>query len=100
MNANFASKPRPFLASRASGSVVLWCVAFERFSPRKLKVGLPRSSGGSSAGGLSLGRKALEAGGGLDQRAVNGEVLVREQPQRIRLAYHRVEELQGDDMLQ
>src|SRR5207249_7730521 len=51
-------------------------------------------------GRLVLGPEALEAGGGFDQRAVNGEVLVREQPQRIGLAHHRVEELHGDDMLQ
>src|SRR5207253_2057828 len=43
--ASLASNPRPFLANRASGSVVLWCVKFERFSPRKLTVGLPGSSG-------------------------------------------------------
>jgi hypothetical protein len=47
-------------AKRAWGSVVLWCVAFERFSPRRLTVGLPGSSGGgSSDGGVSLARKLL-----------------------------------------
>jgi hypothetical protein len=42
---SFASCP-PLVASRASGSVVDWCVSLLRFSPWNFTVGLPRSSGG------------------------------------------------------
>ena len=62
MKQSFASLPFPFLYSRASGSVVLWWVAFERFSPWKSTDGLPGSSsvvvGGSPSFGLKLFRLA------------------------------------------
>ena len=79
---------------------MLWWVAFERFSPWKLTVGLPGRRVGWSAGGSILGPEALETGGRLDQRAVDREVLVRQQPQRVGLADHLVEELLRDDVLQ
>jgi hypothetical protein len=53
------------------GALVLWCVAFERFSPRKLTVGLPGSSGGGLLGGPSLGRKLLRLAAAFDQCAVH-----------------------------
>src|SRR5258706_572049 len=54
---SFASWPTAFLYSRASGSVVDWCVSFRRDSPRKFTVGFFGSSGGG--GLLSFGRKLL-----------------------------------------
>src|ERR1051326_3046559 len=101
MNASFDSKPRPFLARRASGSVVRWWVAFERFSPRKFTVGLPGSSGWRLVGGrLVLRLEALQARRSLDERAVNREVLVREQAQRVRLADDLIEKLRCPHWLQ
>jgi hypothetical protein len=47
-----------------------------------------------------LGLEALQTGGRLDQRAVQGEVLVGEQPPRVRPANHLVEELLPDFVLQ
>src|SRR6266571_1350790 len=62
MNTSFASFPLPLRSRRASGSVVLSCVAFERFSPWKSTDGLPGSSsvlwGGSPSRGLKLFRLA------------------------------------------
>src|SRR5215207_3980360 len=93
MYASLASNPRPFLASCASASVVLWCLAFERFSPRKLTVGLPGSSGGgASAGGLSLGRKLFR----LAAASISVPSTVKcssdnKQPERIRVANYFVE---------
>ena len=56
-------------------------VSFERFSPRKLTSGL-RPCGGSVSirGAAVLGLEALHRGPGLDQRAINREVLIRQQP--------------------
>ena len=79
---------------------MLWCVAFERRSPRKLTVGLPGSSGGSLRWRLILGTEALQTGRGLDQRAIHGEVLIAEQVPLVGLPDHRVEELPGDVVLQ
>src|SRR3712207_3310700 len=59
MNASLASLPLPLRSRRASGSVVLAWVAFERRSPRKSTVGLPGSSTGSEGAASSLGRKLL-----------------------------------------
>ena len=41
------------------------------------------------------GLKALKTGPGLDQRAVHGEVLIREQPFALRDPHHDIEELRG-----
>src|SRR5436853_4307475 len=52
------------------------------------------------AGWLILGSEALEAGRGFDQRAVNSEVFVAQQPQLSRLKHHRIKELAGDVVLE
>src|SRR5438105_7801704 len=51
-------------------------------------------------GWLVLRPKALQAGGSLDQRAVDRKVLVRKQPQTVSLSDHLIEELQRDLLLQ
>ena len=50
---------------------------------------------GRSAAPVVRGPEVLEAGGGLDERAVDGEVLVREQPPRLALGQDRIEEALG-----
>src|SRR4051794_37727112 len=45
---------------------------------------------------LILGSKALETGGGLDQRTVYAEVLIAQQMQSLGLEHDRVEELAAD----
>jgi hypothetical protein len=66
--------------ARKSGSVVDWCVSFDRFSPWKFTVGLP----GSSAGGRSCGfspflRKVFRLAQVPISVPVDGEVLGRHQ---------------------
>ena len=55
-----------------------------------------RAAIGALAGWLVSRSEALEAGRGLDQRAVHGEVLIAEQVQLIGLRNHRVKEAAGD----
>src|SRR5713101_10003724 len=44
---------------------------------------------------LALGSKALEAGGGLDERSVHREVLVAQQVPLVGTAHHCIKELLG-----
>src|SRR3954469_3797098 len=59
-----------------------------------------RAAVGPLAGWLVSGSEALEAGRSFDQRAVNGEVFVAQQPQLSRLQHYRIKELAGDIMLE
>src|SRR6266567_4344190 len=98
MKTSLASLPGPLRHLRASGSVVLWWVAFERFWPWKSTqrlLGLP-PSGRFGGGGSSLESKALETRRCFDQGAVHTEMLVAQQVQSIGLEHHRVEELATD----
>ena len=90
MKTNLASFPLPLRIRRASGSVVLRWVVFDRFSPRKSTDGLPGSP--SVFGGSPFGFEALQARSRLNQRPVDGEVLVGEQPARVGPADNLVEE--------
>ena len=60
-----------FFARRLSGSVVDWCVSFERRSPWKLTVGLPGSSS-TVRGSCCPSREALLPSPRLEQGAVDG----------------------------
>src|SRR5512144_294022 len=86
--------PSPLRNSRASASVVERCVSFERFSPWKSRSPLRPGAGGVPE--PSFGRKLFGLAPGLDQRAVDREVLVRKQPFDLRLVEHGGEELRRD----
>src|ERR687884_340325 len=87
--------PRALRWSRASGSVVEACVALLRRSPRKPRSPLRPGPGGSSP--PPLGRpEALHAGPGLDQGAIDGEVLGREVSLHGRVDQDGAQEDAGD----
>ena len=74
MCARRLASPLLLRASRASGSLVDWWVALLRFSPLKSASGLRvPSSGGSPPSFLD---KGLVRGPGVDQRAIDAEMLV------------------------
>src|SRR5271169_1770998 len=86
-----ASLPGPLRKRRASGSVVEACVSFLRRSPWK-----SRSRVAARCGRLAravLRAKALQARPHLQQRAVDREVLARQQPFDLVLRQHRGQKL-------
>jgi hypothetical protein len=93
---SLASLPRPLRTSRASGLVVEACVALLRRSPWKSRAALRPPPAGGYAATCGSRPEALHAGEGLDQRAVDREVLVRKQRPDCGLAEHRLEEPGGD----
>src|SRR5207302_7724982 len=101
MKQSLASIPGPLRYSRASGSVVLWCVSLERFLPRKSTGALPPAAHRPAIGHAAAIRRflrleALHRSPRLDQRAVDREVLARQQSLDPRLGQHRGQKLAGD----
>ena len=94
MKQSLASLPLPLRNSLASGSVVEACVSLVRCSPWKSRS--PLRPGRRRLAAAVLRPEALHAGPGLDQRAVDREVLVRQQRLDLGLGQHRAQELGRD----
>ena len=100
--------PFDLRASRASGSVRLWCVSFLRFCPRQLCSALRPdavSGGGRSGGGSPLSPSGLRwndlcEAQAPDQRAVDREVLVGHQGRDPRLRDDRGQQALGNVAIQ
>ena len=87
-----------FLASRASGSVFDSCVSLLRFSPWKSTVGFPWIVRRRLVAGL-LVLEALERSPRLDQRPIDGEMVIAHQVRRSRLLDDQPEKAAGHIVL-
>ena len=94
MKQSLASLPLPLRNSLASGSVVEACVSLVRCSPWKSRSPLP--PGCRRLAAAVLRPEALYAGPSLDQRAVDREVLVRQERLDLGLRQHGAQELGRD----
>ena len=76
---------------------MLACVALERVSPRKSVSTLRRPTGGDGSSGILVDRlEALHRGPGLNQRAIDAEVLGGQKPLHPRLRQDGRQEPGGD----
>src|SRR5512132_141377 len=86
--------PSPLRNSRASASVVERCVSFRALLAMEVPLAVATRSRRRAR--TVLRPEALRARPGLDQRAVDREVLVRKQPFDLRVVEHGGEELRSD----